>query len=195
MKVLLVLAHPCDDSFNAAVAARATTALRDAGHEVDVLDLEAIGFRAAMTADEHRRYSDGLPLTDPMPLEHGELVRHADAIVFVYPTWWSSLPAVLKGWFDRVMVRDLAFHLDERGRIRPALTQLRHIVGISTYGSPRRYVRFVNDNGRRIIARALRLNVRGRCRVSWLGLYAIDSSTPEQRAAFLDRVERRMRSL
>ena len=195
MKVLLVLAHPCDDSFNAAVAARATDTLRAEGHHVDVLDLESIGFRALMDAAEHRRYSDGLPPTDPMVLEHGELVRHAEAIVFVYPTWWSSLPAVLKGWFDRVMVRDLAFHLDERGRVRPALTHLRRIVGISTYGSPRLYVRLINDNGRRIIGRALRLNVRGRCRVSWLGLYGIDSSTPDQRAAFLDRVERRMRSL
>ena len=191
----MVFAHPCADSFAAACARRAADALRDAGHEVDVLDLEALDFRAEMTADEYLTYSRGEPPTDPMVLAHGELVRNAEALVVVYPTWWSSLPAILKGWFDRVLVPGVAFELDASGRIRPALRNLRHIVGISTYGSPRTYVRFINDNGRRIITRTLRLNTTGRCRRSWLGLYAIDSSTHEQRSRFLDRIEHRMRAL
>jgi putative NADPH-quinone reductase len=115
--------------------------------------------------------------------------------VFVYPTWWSSLPAVLKGWLERVMVPGVAFVFNADGKVRPGLTNVRRIVGISVYGSPRAYVKLVNDNGRRTITRALRLNTGLRTRSSWLGLYAIDNSTAPQRAAFLDRVERKMRSL
>jgi putative NADPH-quinone reductase len=123
-------------------------------------------------------------------------VTAAEALVFVYPTWWSGLPAVLKGWLERVMVPGVGFRFDERtGKVRPGLGQMRHLVGISTYGSPWSYVRFVNDNGRRIITRALRLSCGFRVRSRWLGLYAIDTSTRTERDEFAARVEREMAGL
>lgn len=195
MQVVVVLAHPCGDSFNHAVAARAEAALREAGHHVDVLDLYALGVTAAMSADERRAYHSPEPILDPVLAEHAALLRAAEALVFVYPTWWSSMPAILKGWLERVMVPGLAFVFDEQHRVRPGLTNVRRIVGISTYGSPRMYVRAINDNGRRTLTRALRLNCGVRVRTHWLGLYAIDTATAGERDAFLDRVERRMRSL
>lgn len=195
MQVVVVLAHPNSDSFSHAIAHRACVGLRGAGHEVHVLDLYAQGFRAAMSLDDHVAYHGDHPAIDPMVADHGALVLRADALVFVYPTWWSSLPAMLKGWLERVMVPGVAFVFNDKGKVRPGLTNVRRIVGISTYGSPRSYVRFINDNGRRTLTRALRLNTGLRTRTSWLGLYAIDSTTAAQRSEFLDRVEHRMRSL
>ena len=98
MLTLLVVAHPSPDSYSRAVAARAETGLITAGHEVIVLDLYAMGVRAAMTAEERLAYHGDSPILDPMIAEHADLVQRAEAIVFVYPTWWSGLPAVLKGW-------------------------------------------------------------------------------------------------
>ena len=157
--------------------------------------LNALDFRATMSVDDHVAYHGDHPAIDPMVAEHGALVGRVDALVFVYPTWWSSLPAMLKGWLERVMVPGVAFVFNANGKVRPGLTNVRHIVGISTYGSPRSYVRLINDNGRRTLTRALRLNTGLRTRTSWLGLYAIDGATPTQRTEFLDRVEQRMRSL
>jgi len=195
MQVVVVLAHPNDDSFCHAVAARATAGLEGAGHGVHLLDLYALGVKAAMSPQEHDAYHGDKPLLDPLLIEHAALVKSADALVFVYPTWWSSMPAVLKGWLERVMVPGVAFVFDAKGKVRPGLTNVRHIVGISTYGSPRAYVKFVNDNGRRTLTRALRLNTGLRTRRSWLALYAIDTATAEQRDRFLTRVEQRMRAL
>jgi len=195
MQVVVVLAHPNSDSFSHAIADRASAGLRGAGHEVQVLDLYALGFRAAMSLDDHVAYHGDHPAIDPMVADHGALVLGADALVFVYPTWWSSLPAILKGWLERVMLPGVAFVFNDNGKVRPGLTNVRRIVGISTYGSPRSYVRLINDNGRRTLTRALRLNTGLRTRTSWLGLYAIDSATPTQRSEFLDRVEQKMRSL
>ncbi len=195
MQVVVVLAHPNSDSFSHAIADRACAVLRGAGHEVQVLDLYALGFRASMSLDDHVAYRGDHPAIDPMVADHGALVLRADALVFVYPTWWSSLPAILKGWLERVMVPGVAFGFNDNGKVRPELTNVRRIVGISTYGSPRSYVRLINDNGRRTLTRALRLSTGLRTRTSWLGLFAIDSATATQRSQFLDRVEQKMRSL
>ena len=195
MQVVVVLAHPNSDSFSHAIAERATAGLRGAGHDVKVLDLYALGFRAAMSGDEYTAYHSDHPAADPMVVDHGELVLGAEALVFVYPTWWSSMPAILKGWLERVMVPGVAFDFNEKGKVRPGLNNVRRIVGISTYGSPRSYVRLINDNGRRTLTRALRLNTGTRTRTSWLGLYAIDSATSDHRKEFLAAVEQKMRSL
>jgi putative NADPH-quinone reductase len=137
-----------------------------------------------------------MPIVDPMVAEHASLVQRAEVIVFVYPTWWSGLPAILKGWLERVMVPGIGFVLDERtNKVRPGLGQMRRLVGISTYGSPRSYVRLVNDNGRRIITRALRMSCGLRVRTSWLGLYAIDTATAAERTEFLARVEAELADL
>lgn len=195
MQVVVLLAHPNSDSFNHAIAKRAVETLTSVGHQVHLLDLYALGWKAAMSADERSAYHGDNPVLDPLVASHVELLHRADALVFVYPTWWSSLPAILKGWLERVMVPGVAFVFDEAGKVQSALTHVRRIVGISTYGSPRRYVRSINDNGRRTLTRALRLTCGIRTRCRWLGLYAIDTASTDERAAFLVRVERRMRAL
>jgi len=193
---LIVVAHPSSDSYGHALVNRAEVGLLAAGHEVIVLDLYDLGIRVAMTAEEREAYHSDTPIIDPLIAEHAALVQRAEALVFVYPTWWSGLPAILKGWLERVMVPGVGFVLDERtNKVRPGLGQMRRLVGISTYGSPRSYVRLVNDNGRRIITRALRMSCGFRVRTSWLGLYAIDMSTTAERQAFLAEVEQKMAGL
>src|SRR5215203_5587926 len=155
MLVAVVVAHPSADSFCHHLAARAVTGLRAAGHEVEILDLYADGFRVAMSAEERDAYHGDSPICDPLVAAYAELVQRVGGLVFVYPTWWSSLPAILKGWLERVMVPGVSFRFDERtGKVQPALGNVRVIVGISTYGSRRGDVRLMNDNGRRILTRA-----------------------------------------
>jgi putative NADPH-quinone reductase len=195
MQALVVVAHPCRDSFTHAAADRAITGLRTAGHGVEVLDLYEIGFRVAMSPAERRAYHGEQPLLDEQTREHARLVRSVDCLVFVYPTWWSTQPAILKGWLDRVMVPGVAFDFDADGKVRPGLRHVRRLVGISSYGSPRWAVKLLNDNGRRTITRTLRMSCGVRTRTTWLPLYAIDTSDAARRAAFLARVETRMAAL
>ena len=160
-----------------------------------MLDLYADEFRTAMSPDERRAYHSDRPLLDPVAERHAGLVKQTEAFVFVYPPWWSTMPAILKGWLERVMVPGVGFVFDEHHHVRRGLTQVRRIIGISTYGSRWWYVKAMHDNGRRTLLRALRLNTAVVTRRSWLGLYEIDRSTDDQRAAFLRRVDDRMRSL
>ncbi|MFT4864969.1 MAG: NAD(P)H dehydrogenase (quinone) [Ilumatobacter sp.] len=196
MHAAVILAHPRPDSYAHALAQRAVDGLQIAGHSVDLVDLYAEGFQAAMTEAEREAYHGEEPILDPLVQASADLVRRVDALIFVYPTWWSGLPAILKGWIDRVMVPGVGFTFDGRtGKARPSLTNVRHLIGVSTYGSPKSLVRIINDNGRRTIMRALRLSCGFRVQTRWHGLYAIDTSTIEQRAEFAARVERSMTEL
>ena len=196
MKVLLVLAHPCPDSFNQACAAAAVRGLTRAGHTVDTIDLYADGFRAAMSREERVAYESDQPILDPMVADHAARLLAADAIVLVYPTWWSGLPAVLKGWLERVMIPGVGFTLHpQTNKVRPGLTRIRRIVGISTYGSPWHYVKLTNDNGRRMVTRALRMSCGWRTRTTWLALYALDTADADRRQRHLEHIESRLAAL
>lgn len=195
MQVLVVLAHPNDDSLNHAIAARACTALRDAGHEVQLLDLYAVGFTAAMSCEERIAYHSDAPMLDPLVAEHADLVRGAEALVFIYPTWWSGLPAILKGWLERVLVPGVGFTFNEHGKVRPGMRHVRHLIGISTYGSPWRYVKLVNDNGRRTIMRTVRINTGARTHTKWFPLYSVDTADAATRESFMREVEQGLRAL
>jgi putative NADPH-quinone reductase len=159
---------------------------------VTTLDLYATNYRAAMNASEWQAYESDSPVLDPIVAEHVELIRSSEALVFVYPTWWSAMPAIMRGWVERTMLMGVAFELDESRRLRPKLGHIRHLVGISTHGSPWWYVKLVNDNGRRLISRGLRFNTGLRTKVSWHALYAMDRQTPERRGEFLTLVEKKM---
>jgi len=196
VRALVVYAHPSPDSLTHALYEAATAALTRAGHEVVGLDLYAEALVPAMSEAERRGYHSDRPILDPTIARHADLVRWADALVFVYPTWWMGLPAILKGWLERVLVPGVAFHLDPAtNRVVSDLRSVRRVVGITTYGSSWRAVRLVHDGGRRTLLRALRMLCGRRCRTAWLALHSVDATTPGERARFIARVEERLRRL
>ena len=196
MRVVVVVAHPDPDSFNHAIASTAIASLTRAGHDVTVLDLYAEEFRAAMSHDEQLAYHSDRPLLDPMAERHAGIIKRAEALVFVYPTWWSTVPAILKGWLERVLVPGVGFVFDEHQRCasRPDRRQT-SCWNLHIWRRPGCYVKVLNDNGRRTLMRALRLNTALVTRRSWLALYKVDNCSLAQRQAFLKRVDQKMRSL
>ena len=119
MQALVVLAHPLSESLCAHLAHEAIDALRARGATVDVLDLYAEAFQPELTEAERRlHYKTPEPGPDIVALQ--QRLAAADMLVLVFPTWWFSMPAILKGWFDRVWAPKFAF---EHGTpLRPLLT-------------------------------------------------------------------------
>ena len=195
MRALVVYCHPVEGSFSSALRDAAVRGLTASGHTVDLIDLAARGFDPVMAAEEWQAHSTAdAPPPDGLS-DDIDLVRNAEVIVFVYPTWWSSVPAQLKGWVERVMVPGTAYRLDERNRVRPNLGHLRRLVTVTTFGSPRIYTMLMNDNGARLLLRSLRMVSTRRTRTLRLALFRMDRTTEESRRNFVERVERRMASL
>ena len=191
MKVLVVLAHPNRDSFSHTIVDRVVSALANREHSVSVIDLYGLDYSPALNRAELAAYPTSEPAIDPMVIEHTRLIQECSTIVFVYPTWWSSMPAILKGWIDRTMLPGIAFSVDPQTlKLQPGLTNVRRLIGITTFGGPRLASLVVRDNGSKIVTRSLRAVCHRRCRTTWLRMFNVDSSTIAQREKFLRRVER-----
>ena len=136
MRVHVVYTHPSPERFAGPVRQRIVDALRARGHEVDELDLYAVGFDPVLSLEEWTAYPWAGTGPGGAGGEADRLLR-ADALVLCFPTWWYGMPAILKGWFDRVWTPGVAFHLPPGGgQIRPGLTNIRHLAVVTTHGSP-----------------------------------------------------------
>ena len=186
MNIVVVLGHPSADSYCAAIFERIILTLESQStHNVTAIRLADEKFATAMSTAERVAYETSTPLINDETKRHAEVLLQAEALIFVYPTWWSGLPAQLKGWLERVFVLGVAFRFNKNSKIRPNLQNVRHIIGVSTYGSPWRYVKLVNDNGRRTLTRAIRMSTGLRTRTMWCGIYALDTCTQQQREKFI----------
>jgi NAD(P)H dehydrogenase (quinone) len=191
MNVLVVFGHPdATASFNAHLLERAVAVL-SAKHTVRVLDLHSSGFQPKLDERELRAQLAGDALPDELA-SHVELLRWCSGLVFVYPTMWSGPPAMVKGWFDRVWVRGVAYDVTESGRLRGLLTNIRRVAVVTTHGSSKIVNLAEGETGKRLLQRSIGPLCRRFRPVSWISMYTIDRSTNEQRVAFVQKVERRL---
>jgi putative NADPH-quinone reductase len=193
MHCVLVIAHPLQASLCRHFADTASARLEAAGHAVRILDLYGLGFDPRLTRSERQSYY--AEIYDISQVEdHARALRAADTLVFVFPTWWFGMPAILKGWIDRVFAPTVAFaHGEDFGPIRPLLTNLRNIVAITTLGSPWWLDWFVM---RRPVRRIFRTALFGACapqaRLDFLSLYEAEKPSPARVRRFEARITRAM---
>lgn len=111
MKVFVVYCHPSEDSFTSHVRDSFIKGVLDSGNEYELSDLYKMNFRTDMSEAEYLRdatYQDTDTLA-PDVLEEQRKINSSDAIVFIYPVFWTEAPAKLVGWFDRVWTYGFAY--------------------------------------------------------------------------------------
>jgi putative NADPH-quinone reductase len=188
-RALVLFAHPCPESFSAALHGRVVEVLGRRGWEVDDCDLNAEGFSPVLTEAERRGYHDVATNRGPVA-PHVERLLAAQALVLVFPVWNFGFPAILKGYFDRVFLPGVSFRLEE-GRVRPNLTHIRKLAAVTTYGGTRVRALMAGDPPRHVVKRAV-WHVTRPDKMRYLALYDMNRATDAKRSAFLDRVTREM---
>ena len=191
MRILVLFAHPLEDSFNATLHRTVVTALRECGHEVDDCDLYAEGFNPVMGAEERRHYHDESRNRAPVA-GYVERLLAAEALVLCHPTWCFGLPAILKGFFDRVFMPGVSFTLVD-GKARPGLTHIKHLGGVVTYGRPRYMAMWMGDPPRRIVTRYLYWLTGKRATRTFIAQYDMNVATEARCKRFIARVDAAMR--
>lgn len=184
MRALILYCHPAADSLLGEMRRRAEARLKADGHAVETLDLYAEGFDPALSEADwraHRRFERPPERLDA----HVEALLRAEALILIYPTWWFGMPAMLKGWFDRVWQAKVAFDV-ENGRFQThKLTRITRFAAISSHGSPRLFIDLVMGNPGVRLLRGLKLQLAPGARFLWRAFYGVD-------AAARDAIESRM---
>jgi NAD(P)H dehydrogenase (quinone) len=192
MRVLVVYSHPVETSYNAALHAEVVRNLTGAGHEVDDCDLYAEDFNPVLSRAERLGYHD-VPENQAPVRRYVERLQNAEALVLCFPTWCFGLPAMLKGWLDRVWATDVAFKLPAgKGRITSLMTHVTKVGVITTCGAPTWWSVVVGQPGRKTLLRGMRALCARRCKTFFLAHYLMDASTPRTRAAFLVKVRAKL---
>lgn len=208
MDVLIVYAHPEPTSFNAALVARAKAALRPAGHTVTVSDLYADRFDPeagrhdfSTVADPDRfHYQSEQALAARQEAFVPEIAREqarvaaADLLVLQFPLWWGGPPAILKGWFERVLAYGFAY-VDGRRFDTGVFKGRRALLSVTTGGTT---ARFGPDGAYGEIEKVL--SQTQRLTLQYMGYsveepfvaYGAPRVGDEGRAAYLDEFARRV---
>lgn len=200
MHVLAVFDHPYTAdahenapharSYSAALLAAARRGLRRAGHTVDTIDLAADGFNPVMSREDLIAWRTG-GAADPRVAEYQARLAVADHVVFVFPTWWYSMPALTKGFLDRVLTKGFAFEEPRPGAaLVRTLTRLRGVTVITPMTTRyRMYDWWFGKPGHRILFRGT-FALIGIRRLRWISIEGPAQRSASWRAARLERIER-----
>jgi len=192
MRTLVLYAHPCPESFNAAVHEVVTDTLRTRGWEVDDCDLNAEGFQPVLTESERRGYHECPENLVPVR-NYVDRVLAAEALVMVFPVWNFGYPAILKGFLDRVFLPDVSFKLHD-GNVSPGLTNIKKLAACTTYGGDRLRAIMNGDPPRKNVTRAVRYAC-GLPPTRYIALYDMNNNGPDRLNAHLTRVKSEMLKL
>lgn len=130
MNILAVYAHPSRKSFNHAILDVVLDEATRKGHHMETRDLYVENFQPVLRESDFETFSRG-EIPEDVKTEQ-EAVRRADVVVFIHPIWWFGLPAIIKGWIDRVFSYGFAYGHDSKG-VKPLLAGKKAIV-ITTSG-------------------------------------------------------------
>ncbi|MCY4279144.1 MAG: NAD(P)H-dependent oxidoreductase [Acidimicrobiaceae bacterium] len=160
MRCVMLQAHPQSTGcLNVALLHRLAGILKASGHDVEVVRIAQ---------------GESISALD---------VAGAESLILVYPTWWGGLPAPLLGWFQRELLDWIDGPADAA---TSPLRTVRHLVAVTTHGSPRRVNWLQGQPGLQLLKRTVARLCAPGTRLRWLALYGLDQSSAERVAAFID---------
>lgn len=119
MRVFVVYCHPSKKSFTYEMMQEFLKGLNNANHEFIVSDLYEMNFNAEMSENEYEReayYRTDITVAEDV-MEEQRKIQESDAIVFIYPVFWTEAPAKLVGWFDRIWTSGFAYNSNPQIKI------------------------------------------------------------------------------
>lgn len=146
MKVVNVLSSHYPGAFISVLLDRFKQGLESEGHTHETIDLYGDRFQPIMQGDDFNQFF-GKPLPQDIVDCH-ELLRGADILTFFYPVWWNDMPAIMKGWIDRMFTMGFAYEAGEHGQ--KGLLQIKKVLLVCTLGNKKADVSPELENAMRV---------------------------------------------
>lgn len=197
MKIAIVFNHPYEGSFCNAILQSVVRGSHQAGHDTDVLHLDSEGFNPVMTASDLKAFTLGEPV-DPQVINYRQRLATADHLVFIFPIWWELMPAMTKGFIDKVIFPGVAYDYYRSGRFPRMVKKFRQLKGvtlITTMNSASFVYRLIFGNA---IKKALFTGTfwkMGYGNRKWINLSMVKFVAEEKRKKWLLQLEQRFSRL
>ncbi|MEM8642890.1 MAG: muconolactone Delta-isomerase family protein [Cyanobacteria bacterium P01_G01_bin.54] len=212
MNILIVHAHHEPQSFSSALAQQAEISLKTAGHTVVVSDLYAMGFDPVSDRRNFTSTSNADYLKQQREEKHATEVQGfapdleaemqkleaADALIFNFPLWWFGMPAILKGWCDRVLAMGRVYGGSKLYETGIGNSQKRGLILLTTGGGPSAYDGWGINPSLDAILTPIQHGIfwfNGILPLDPFVAWAPAHLTPEERSAYLSQLDQRLQGM
>lgn len=189
MNVLIIYAHPNPKSFCHAILDQVKWGLEDGKHIFNIIDLYEDNFDPVLVYNENFKRSD---LVNNVEIKHyQDLIEQAEHLIFIYPIWWYGMPAILKGFIDRLFVSGFAY--TAKNRFSKGLFRNKSAWVIYTLDAPSWYVKLFRRSIEWLAIRDVVLKYCGIKHVKRMMFAGVKTSTLKKRKKWLDYVNNQIR--
>lgn len=188
MKTLIVFAHPWHGSFNKAILDTVTKKCEASKIEFEVIDLNKDKFNPVMHEAELALFSQGKSL-DPLVEKYQQMLSRANRIIYIFPIWWGAAPAILKGFIDKVMLKNFAYTQDKM-ILKGKLTHIKEAIIITTSEAPNQVLKIFMGNPIKRVFINLAIKGVGIKKCKWLNSDMTAGGAKKRRTKFLAKVEK-----
>lgn len=186
--ITIIYCHPYDHSFNHHILDAVTRQFADEGREYDVINLYSENFNPVLDGSGLALYSKG-ETTDEQVVKYQQALRQTKHAIFIFPIWWGMMPAMLKGFCDKVFLKGVVYDTTPEGALLPCLSVDRTTL-ITTSEMPSDVIEpFIQGYFTPLV-----LNTVGMNNVEWFNCDKIKSGTDAHRSEFLDTVLKKLAS-
>lgn len=191
MRTAIVFNHPNEGSYCNAILNAVTTGLQKANHEIDLMHLDNDGFNPVMSKADLNAFVNHKPI-DPQVTDYNNRLEKADHLIFIFPIWWDLMPAMTKGFIDRVLSPGVVYDHHPRGfGLVPLLKKLKSITIITTMNKPKiMYSLLIGNLIRKAMLRSV-FKTMGYKNLNWISFTSVKSVSQEKRAKWLTNLENR----
>lgn len=191
MKTVIVFNHPYERSYCNAILNSVTAGLQKANHEVDIINLDKEGFNPVMTAQDLKAFVDRKPI-DRQVIDYKQRLDQADHLVFIFPIWWELMPAMTKGFIDKVIFPGVAYDYTRKGYgMIPLFKKIKSVTVITTMNTPSILYRLVFGNAIRkaiLTGTFWKMGYKNR---KWISLNMVKMASDAKRKKWLNDIEKR----
>lgn len=206
MNVLIIFDHPYgasasenvphQRSYSAALLASVMRGLTSKGHKIDLIDLHADGFDPVMSREELAAWRQK-KTTDPLVANYQQRLMAADHIIFIFPIWWEAMPALTKGFLDKVFAKGIVYEEIKPGRpFKCLLTNLKGVSLLTVMNTPDFFYRWIFGNPiTKIVFRGTFRKMGIRKNLRWYNYAGMSDRSLEERVKHLNKTEQRFARL
>jgi putative NADPH-quinone reductase len=182
------MSHPYKKSYNYAILENIKNALENNNETFEIIELVDDGFDPVMRSEDLALYNKG-EANDPLVVKYQEIINNADKLMFIFPIWWGGMPSILKGFIDKVLLKNFSFKI-ESGKVVGTLDFLKRTLVITT--SSRTNNTLINKWGDPIGTTLVKstFEVIGIDDMEWINFESISSSDLESREQFLEAIKK-----